>query len=201
MPAFRIMLILLCLLGSSLGATHSYYLPQYSAFPSSYPAYTNFLGSASFPRYYGAAAIPRTGFSYSFGPGYNFQWRSPGQSLNFLPSVTVVDQDEKVQEEEAAKEEVVTQQRFVSRPAPASPESSSSQVLVRQEVESGEETAINRVRGSPKIPAGSVQESQPVFVLRPFINAKVSPHLTSLQTRKTPPSLSYSDRQPGVLLI
>ena len=123
------MLILLCLLGSSLGAAHSYYLPQYSAFPSSYPAYTNFLGSASFPRYYGAAAIPRTGFSYSFGPGYNFQWRwllkliqnflilplmsfrSPGQSLNFLPSVTVVDQDEKVQEEEAAKEEVVTQQR------------------------------------------------------------------------------------------
>ena len=123
------MLILLCLLGSSLGAAHSYYLPQYSAFPSSYPAYTNFLGSASFPRYYGAAAIPRTGFSYSFGPGYNFQWRwllkliqnflilflmsfrSPGQSLNFLPSVTVVGQDEKVQEEEAAKEEVVTQQR------------------------------------------------------------------------------------------
>ena len=38
-------------------------------------------------------------------------FRSPGQSLNFLPSVTVVDQDEKVQEEEAAKEEVVTQQR------------------------------------------------------------------------------------------
>ena len=69
------MLILLCLLGSSLGAANSYYLPQYSAFPSSYPAYTNFLGSASFPRYYGAAAIQRTGFSYSFGPGYNFQWR------------------------------------------------------------------------------------------------------------------------------
>ena len=38
-------------------------------------------------------------------------YRNPGQSLNFLPSVTVVDQDEKVQEEEAAKEEVVTQQR------------------------------------------------------------------------------------------
>ena len=100
---------------------------------------------------------------------------------------------------------VLSAKRFVSRPAPASPESSSSQVLVRQEVESGEETAINSetfglisrllylsrkcdmfscflqfmalvnnpsiagVRGSPKIPAGSVQESQPVFVLRPFI--------------------------------
>ena len=38
-------------------------------------------------------------------------FRGPGQSLNFLPSVTVVGQDEKVQEEEAAKEEVVTQQR------------------------------------------------------------------------------------------
>ena len=75
------MLILLCLLGSSLGAAYSYYLPQYSAFPSSYPAYTNFLGSASFPRYYGAAAIPRTGFSYSFGPGYNFQWRWLSKTL------------------------------------------------------------------------------------------------------------------------
>ena len=79
-------------------------------------------------------------------------------------------------------------------------------------------TLLLGVRGSPKIPTGSVQESQPVFVLRPFIvsfeveqrlnvkknllqNAKVSPHLTSLQTRKTPSSLSYSDRQPGVLLI
>ena len=38
-------------------------------------------------------------------------FRSPGQSLNFAPWVTVVGQDEKVQEEEAAKEEVVTQQR------------------------------------------------------------------------------------------
>ena len=38
-------------------------------------------------------------------------FRSPGQNLNFLPSVTVVGQDEKVQEEEAAEEEVVTQQR------------------------------------------------------------------------------------------
>ena len=38
-------------------------------------------------------------------------FRSPGQSLKFAPWVTVVGQDEKVQEEEAAKEEVVTQQR------------------------------------------------------------------------------------------
>ena len=38
---------------------------------------------------------------------------------------------------------VLSANRFVSRPAPASPESSASQVLVRQEVESGEETAIN----------------------------------------------------------
>ena len=117
------MLILLCLLGSSLGAAHSYYLPQYSAFPSSYPAYTNFLGSASFPRYYGAAAIPRTGFSYSFGPGYNFQWRyqcsttivltkivsfrNAAQSLNFLQPVSFAQVEEKV--EDATQE--VTQQR------------------------------------------------------------------------------------------
>ena len=65
------MLILLCLLGSSLGAPQSYFFPSYST----YPTYNTFLGSGSFPRYYGAAAIPRTGFSYSFGPGYNFQWR------------------------------------------------------------------------------------------------------------------------------
>ena len=38
-------------------------------------------------------------------------FRSPGQSLNFAPWVTVVGQDEKVQEEEAAEEEMVTQQR------------------------------------------------------------------------------------------
>ena len=70
------MLILLCLLGSSLGAPQSYYLPSYPSYPTAYPTYNTFLGSGSFPRYYGAAAIPRTGFSYSFGPGYNFQWRS-----------------------------------------------------------------------------------------------------------------------------
>ena len=69
------MLILLCLLGSSLGAPQSYYFPSYSSYPTAYPTYNTFLGSGSFPRYYGAAAIPRTGFSYSFGPGYNFQWR------------------------------------------------------------------------------------------------------------------------------
>ena len=66
------MLILLCLLGSSLGAPQSYFLPSFSTYPTTY---NTFLGSGSFPRYYGAAAIPRTGFSYSFGPGYNFQWR------------------------------------------------------------------------------------------------------------------------------
>merc|ERR1712037_27232 len=115
-----------------------------------------------------------------------------GQGLNFLPAVTFAQEEEKV--EEASQE--VTQQRFDTRPAPASPE---KQVLVRQEESSA--TATNRVRGSPKVPTGSVQESQPVFVLRPFINAKVSPHLTSLQTRKSPTSLSYSDRQSGVLLI
>ena len=75
--------------------------------------------------------------------------------------------------------------RFATRPAPASPE---KQVLVRQEESSA--TAINSeifysilvqacilptfallsgVRGSPKVAKGSVQESQPVFVLRPFI--------------------------------
>jgi len=186
------MLILLCLLGSSLGAPQSYFFPSYSAYPTTFPTYNTFLGSGSFPRYYGAAAIPRTGFSYSFGPGYNFQWRNPGQSLNFLPPVTFAQEEEKV---EVATQEV-TQQRFDTRPAPASPE---EQVLVRQEESSA--TATNRVRGSPKVPTGSVQESQPVFVLRPFINAKVSPHLTSLQTRKSPTSLSYSDRQSGVLLI
>ena len=69
------MLILLCLLGSSLGAPQSYYFPSYPSYPTAYPTYNTFLGSGSFPRYYGAAAIPRTGFSYSFGPGYNFQWR------------------------------------------------------------------------------------------------------------------------------
>ena len=69
------MLVLLCLLGSSLGAVQGYYLPSYPTYATAYPAYNTFLGSGSFPRYYGAAAIPRTGFSYSFGPGYNFQWR------------------------------------------------------------------------------------------------------------------------------
>ena len=38
-------------------------------------------------------------------------FRSPGQRLNFAPWATVVGQDENVQEEEAAKEEMVTQQR------------------------------------------------------------------------------------------
>ena len=40
-------------------------------------------------------------------------FRSPGQRLNFAPWATVVGQDENVQEEEAAKEEMVTQQRWV----------------------------------------------------------------------------------------
>ena len=150
--------------------------------------------------------------------------------------------------------------RFVSRPAPASPESSASQVLVRQEVESGEETAINSetfglisrllylsrkcdmfscflqfmaLVNNPSYCRGSwiakdsrrkrsgvaaclrsptiycefqrSLQSDEDFVQNaenyPLQNAKVSPHLTSLQTRKTPSSLSYSDRQPGVLLI
>ena len=118
------MLILLCLLGSSLGAPQSYFFPSYSAYPTTFPTYNTFLGSGSFPRYYGAAAIPRTGFSYSFGPGYNFQWRyqcstavfftnigfcrNPSQSLNFLPPVTFAQEEEKV---EVATQEV-TQQRW-----------------------------------------------------------------------------------------
>ena len=127
------MLVLLCLLGSSLGAVQGYYLPSYPTYATAYPAYNTFLGSGSFPRYYGAAAIPRTGFSYSFGPGYNFQWRydhwsvlhyhlllltsmssrSPGQGLNFLPSVTLLQEEEKV--EEIPQE--VTQQRWFSLPS------------------------------------------------------------------------------------
>ena len=119
------MLILLCLLGSSLGAPQGYYLPSYPAYPTNYPTYNTFLGSGSFSRYYGAAAaIPRTGFSYSFGPGYNFQWRyqcsttivltnigcfrNAAQSLNFLQPVTFAQVEEKV--EDATQE--VTQQRW-----------------------------------------------------------------------------------------
>ena len=99
-------------------------------------------------------------------------------------------------------------------------------MLVRQEVENGEETAINSetfrlisrllylshkcdmfscflqfmalvnnpsiagVRGSPKIPAGSVQESQPVFVLRPFI---VSFNL--IRTSSKMLKLSFAERE------
>ena len=103
-------------------------------------------------------------------------------------------------------------------------------MLVRQEVESGEETAINSetfglisrllylshkcdmfscflqfmalvnnpsiagVRGSPKIPAGSVQESQPVFVLRPFIVSS-SAVFNLIRTSSKMLKLSFAERE------
>ena len=154
------MLILLCLLGSSLGAPQSYFLPSFSTYPTTYPTYNTFLGSGSFPRYYGAAAIPSTGFSYSFGPGYNFQWRWKLSILSCLLNIACLAETlakvwtfchlwawckkKKRRKKQARRRSsrgeddshsihlylFIITQRFDTRPAPASPE---NQVLVRQE--------------------------------------------------------------------
>ena len=54
--------------------------------------------------------------------------------------------------------------------------------------------SIAGVRGSPKIPAGSVQESQPVFVLRPFI-VSFSAVFNLIRTSSKMLKLSFAERE------